>query len=69
MPASRETVLLDCVILNDGTVGEVRVSKPLDSDLDAEAIRTVRQWSFTPGQKDGHAVPVQISVELTFSMR
>ena len=63
------TVLLDCVVLDDGTVGEVRVSKHLDPDLDAEAIRTLRQWRFTPGQKDGHAVPVQISVELTFSMR
>jgi periplasmic protein TonB len=62
-------VVLDCVILTDGTVGDVRVSKPLDSDLDAEAIRTVRQWKFTPGEKEGQAVPVQVSVELTFTLR
>jgi TonB family protein len=62
-------VVLDCVILTDGTVGDVRVSKPLDSDLDAEAIRTVRQWKFTPGAKEGQAVPVQVSVELTFTLR
>ena len=62
-------VVLDCVILTDGTVGDVRVSKPLDSDLDAEAIRTVRQWKFTPGEKEGQPVPVQVSVELTFTLR
>jgi TonB family protein len=62
-------VLLDCVILTDGSVGDVRVSKHLDNDLDAEAIRTVRQWKFTPGEKEGQAVPVQVSIELTFALR
>ena len=62
-------VVLDCVILTDGTVGDVRVSKHLDLDLDAEAIRTVRQWKFTPGEKEGQAVPVQVSIELTFALR
>jgi TonB family protein len=63
------TVLLDCVVLVDGTVGDVRVGKHLDPDLDAEAIRALRQWRFTPGEKDGRAVPVQISVELSFLLR
>jgi periplasmic protein TonB len=62
-------VVLDCVVLDDGTVGDVRVSKSLDADLDAEAIRTLRQWKFTPGETDGHAVPVQVSIEMTFSLR
>jgi TonB family protein len=63
------TVVLDCVVLADGTVGDTRVSKHLDPDLDAQAIRTLRQWQFTPGEKDGRVVPVQVSVEMTFSLR
>jgi protein TonB len=63
------TVLLDCLVLVDGTVGDVRVVKRLDPDLDAEAIRTLRQWRFTPGEKDGRAVPVQVAVEMSFLLR
>jgi TonB family protein len=63
------TVLLDCVVLDDGTVGDVRVSTSLDKGLDAEAMRTLRQWRFTPGEKDGRQVPVQVSVEMTFTLR
>jgi TonB family protein len=73
-PAARSAgiqgnVVVACVILTDGTVGDVRVTKHLDPDLDAEAIRTVRQWTFSPGEKEGQAVPVQVSIELTFSLR
>jgi TonB family protein len=63
------TVVLDCVVLDNGKVGDVRVSKSLDRELDAEAIRTLRQWRFTPGERDGRPVPVQISVEMNFSLR
>lgn len=62
------TVKLDCVILPDGTVGDVRVSQRLHPDLDAESVRVVRQWTFKPGTKDGVAVPVQVEVEMTFTL-
>jgi TonB family protein len=67
--AIQGTVVLDCVVLDTGTVGDVRVSKSLDRELDAEAIRTLRQWRFTPGEREGRPVPVQVSVEMTFSLR
>jgi TonB family protein len=60
---------LECVVLADGTVGDVRVSMALDPDLDAEAIRTLRRWRFTPGEKDGRRVAVQVIIEMTFSLR
>jgi TonB family protein len=63
------SVKLECVVLPDGTVGDVRVTEPLHSDLDAEAVRTLRQWTFKPGTKDGVAVPVQVEVEMTFTLR
>ena len=63
------SVAMDCVVLTDGTVGDIKVTRRLDPGLDAEAIRTVRQWRFTPGEKDGRAVPVQVMVEMSFSLR
>ena len=63
------TVTLDCVVLPDGTVGDVRLSRKLDPGLDAEAIKTVRQWRFRPGQKDGTPVPVQVMIEMSFTVR
>ena len=44
------------------------MTKPLHPELDEEAIRTLRQWVFKPGTKDGVAVPVQIEVEMTFTL-
>jgi hypothetical protein len=32
------------------------------------AVRALKQWQFTPGQKDGIAVPVVVEVEMTFSI-
>jgi TonB family protein len=62
-------VVLDCVVLPDGTVGDVRVAKSLHPALDIEAIRTVRLWRFRPGRKNGESVPVQVMIEMSFSLR
>ncbi len=63
------TIRMDCVILPDGTVGDVRVNEGLHPDLDSEAVRALRKWRFAPGMKDGVAVPVQVEVEMTFTLR
>ena len=63
------SVKLECVVLPDGTVGDVRVTTPLHPDLDQESVRTLRQWTFKPGTKDGVAVPVRVEVEMTFTLR
>ena len=54
----------------DGTVGEVRVVRSLDKryGLDDEAVKALKQWQFTAGQKDGVAVPVVVEVEMTFTI-
>jgi TonB family protein len=62
-------VLLDCVVLEDGSVGDVTVARPLDPLLDAAAIQTVREWEFAPGVKDERAVPVRIQIEISFTLR
>jgi protein TonB len=63
------TVLLECVVETNGSVGDVKVTKSLDEDLDLEAVKAVRQWRFEPGKKDGKAVRVQITLEMTFTLR
>lgn len=64
-------VWLECVVLSDGTVGEVRVIRSLDSTfgLDQEAIRAAKQWRFQPGTRFGEPVPVLVTIELTFTLR
>jgi len=64
------TVLLSAVVLADGTVGDVTVVRSLDTQygLDAQAVSAVKQWLFNPGQKDGAAVAVRVTVEMSFTL-
>ncbi|MGH9373026.1 MAG: energy transducer TonB [Vicinamibacterales bacterium] len=62
-------VTVQAVVRPDGTVGDTRVSGSLDPELDAEALKAIKQWRFEPGRKDGRAVPVQVMVEMRFTLR
>jgi periplasmic protein TonB len=63
------SVEVSAVVLTDGTVGEVRVTKTLDPDLDEQAMIATKQWQFKPGTKDGRPVNVRVTIVLTFSLR
>ena len=65
------SVILAVVVLPDGTVGEVTVLRSLDETfgLNAQAVLAVRQWVFNPGMKDGVAVAVRVTIEMTFTLR
>jgi TonB family protein len=65
------TVTLEIVVLKDGTVGDVKVTKSLDTvhGLDEQAVKAIKQWVFEPGQKDGKPVPVRVVVEMTFTLK
>jgi periplasmic protein TonB len=64
-------VVLDVVVLDDGKVGEVKVSQSLDMEygLDTQAVEAVKQWLFKPGTKDGKAVAVRVTIEITFTLK
>ena len=64
-------VNLDVVILKDGSVGDVAVTKSLDKEygLDDQAVKAMKQWQFKPGTKDGKPADVRISVEMTFTLK
>ena len=65
------TVLLECVVRSDGSVGDLQVVRSLDPvfGLDSEAIKAAKQWRFRPGSRLGEAVSVLITIELTFTLR
>src|SRR5262245_43619601 len=64
-------VMLDAVVLSDGTVGDVKVAESLDTmyGLDANAVKAMKQWLFEPGIKDGKPVAVQIHVQMKYTLK
>jgi TonB family protein len=62
------TVWVEATVLADGTVGRTRITKPLDPDLDVMARAAARRWRFRPGTANGVAVPVIVTIELTFKL-
>lgn len=65
------TVWMTAVVLASGDVGEVAVSKSLDEEhgLDQQAIHATRQWKFEPGTREGKPVPVEVTIEMTFTLK
>ena len=65
------SVWIEAVVLPDGTVGDVRITKSLDRvfGLDDEALKAAQQWRFVPGTRFGQPVPVLVVIELTFILR
>jgi TonB family protein len=64
-------VELDVVVLANGDPGEIVISRSLDTvhGLDDAAMQAAAQWKFEPGRRDGQAVPVVITVQMTFRLR
>jgi TonB family protein len=49
-----------------GHVEAVRVLRSDEPAFEKSAVSTVKKWKFKPAQKDGHPVPVQVTVEMKF---
>ena len=61
---------LEAVVLPDGSVDDhMKITRSLDDELDQQAMKAVRQWTFRPGTKDDKAVAVLVSIELSFTLR
>ena len=63
-------VILQFVVEKDGKVGEVKVARSVDKDLDREAIRVVKTLpKFTQGRQNGQAVRVWYTLPVTFKLQ
>lgn len=64
-------VVIEAVVLADGTIGDARVVTSLDRvyGLDEAALRTAKQWLFRPAvDREGKPVPVLVTLELSFNL-
>ena len=64
--AHRGTVVLDVVLLEDGTPKIIRILQSLDPGLDESAMRAFEQWRFSPAMKNGRPVKVRMNAEVRF---
>jgi protein TonB len=58
------TVVVDAVILQDGTVSDVKVLSSSNKMFEQACVEAVRQWRFTPGSQD-----VVLTVTVNFTLR
>jgi protein TonB len=61
-------VILECTIDESGVVRDVRVLRSVPP-LDGAAIDAVTQWRYTPTRLNGRAVPVLLTVTVTFTLK
>lgn len=63
-------VIVQFVVTKTGSVGEVKVVRSKDPDLDKEAIRVVKSLpKFTPGKMNGNSVNVWYTLPITFRLQ
>ena len=62
-------VVITFVVLEDGSITDIRVSRSAGKDLDEEAIRLVDSMPcWIPGKQNGRAVPVYFHLPVTFKL-
>jgi TonB family protein len=61
-------VEMEVIILEDGRVGPVTITKLPDPDLEQSAVAAILQWRFAPAKRLGKPVAFYANVELTFTL-
>ena len=63
-------VVLQFVVEKDGQIGEVKIARSVDPELDAEALRVVKSMpNFIPGRHGGKPVAVWYSIPISFKLQ
>jgi TonB family protein len=62
---------MDTIVGVDGRPSSIRIIRSLDqrNGLDREAVKAMEQWRFKPGLHKGKPAPVQMIVEMHFSLK
>ena len=62
------TVVLAVVIGTEGTVQRVHITRSVSPELDKKAVEEVTRWTFDPARKKGLPVPVEMMIEVNFTL-
>ena len=63
-------VIAQFVIDENGEIGEIKVLRSVDEELDAEAVRVIKSLpKFIPGRQDGKAVAVWYTLPISFKLQ
>jgi len=61
-------VTVSLIVDTEGLPQNVHVIRGVGMGLDEKALDAVRQYRFKPARENGHPVPVQVNVEVRFSI-
>ena len=62
-------VVVMFVVNKDGSIGEIKIDKSVDKELDEEALRVVKKLpKFKPAYADGEPVAVWYTLPVTFKL-
>jgi protein TonB len=59
-------VYVQAVVMPDGTVGRARIVRSLDPELDVQALKAVRQWTFEPARRNDQSAAMAVILEVVF---
>lgn len=62
------SVEMECVITDTGSVSQCRVLKGVNPACDAEAIRSVSEWRYTPTLLKGKPVPAYVTITVQYKL-
>lgn len=60
------TVVIWAIIDSSGAVTYPRIVLHLSPELDQKALKSVERWKFKPASKNGHAVAVEMNLQVKF---
>ena len=61
-------VSIRLIVDRQGNPQNIHVARHLGMGLDEKAIEAVRQYKFSPAMYQGHAVPVQMEINVNFQL-
>lgn len=62
-------VVLEVIVLADGSIGDIQVVRSLGYGLDEAAVRAMREWQFVPARRQEVPVAVFVEVAMEFRLR
>jgi len=62
------SVIVRAIVQTDGSMHVVRILRSLTPELDRSALAALNQWRFEPAMLDGAPVPVELHVQVDFSL-